>query len=241
MTLSTLDESQRKAAKVVGVAYLLTMATAVFAFYVRGQLVVYDNAAETARNISNHERLFRLAIASDLITLAGVVALITALYIVLKPVNRNLALFAAFLRAVGVSIGVTALLNDFDVLRFLSGAEYLRVFEVDRLQALARFQMGAHGAGSLVDFVFLGLGSTVFGVVWLKSGYIPKALAALGVLGSLMLAAGSFADIIFPNLPKILSVGLMSPLGVFEVTIGFWLLFKGLRPSEMVEPDKSGS
>src|SRR5574341_225400 len=239
MTISTIDESQLKAAKVVGFTYLFTMATAVFAFYVRAQLIVYDNAADTARNIIAHERLFRLSIASDLITIAGVVALITALYVVLRPVNRNLALFAAFLRAVGISTGVTTLLNDFDVLRVLSGADYLRVFEADRLQALARLSIGQHGAGTNVDFVFLGLGSTVFGYLWFKSYYIPRTLAALGVFGSLLLATGSFASIIFPSLAKTLSLGYMAPLGVFEITMGFWLLLKGLRPSGMAEPDKA--
>jgi hypothetical protein len=227
----SIDESQHKAARVVGLAYLLTMATSVFAFYVRSQLVVYNDAAETARNISSHERLFRLAIVGDVITIAGVVALITALYVVLAPVNRNLALFAAFSRMLGAAIGVTALLNDFDVLRALSGAEYLHVFEADRLQVLARMAIGAHGAGSIVDFVFLGLGSTVFAYLWLRSSFIPRALAALGVFSSLLLAMGSLANIVFPDLPDSVTMITMAPLGVFEVTMGFWLALKRLRPA----------
>lgn len=239
MTIGTIDDSQRKAARVVGFTYLLTMATAVFAFYVRGQLIVNDNVADTARNISAHETLFRLSIASDLITIAGVIALVSALYVVLSPVNHNLALFAAFLRAIGISTGVTALLNDFNVLRILSGADYLQVFEADRLQVLARLSIGAHGAGTTVDFVFLGLGSTVFCYLWFKSNYIPRTLAGLGVFGSFLLAAGTFAIIIFPRLGAILSLIYMMPLGVFEVTMGFWLLLKGLRQSGMAEPSQA--
>lgn len=77
--------------------------------------------------------------------------------------------------------------------------------------------------------MFLGLGSTVFCYLWFKSKYIPRALAALGVFGGLMMAAGSFAIIIFPKLAKIVGLAYMMPLGVFEVTIGFWLLIRGLR------------
>lgn len=232
---STIDQSQRKAAKVVGFTYLFTMATSIFAFYLRGQLIVSDNATDTALNITAHEQLYRLSIAIDMFTVVGIVALITALYVVLSPLNRNLALYAAFLRAIGVSIYVIALLNDLDVLRILSGADYLRVFETDQLQSLARLSIGQHGAMTNVDFMLLGLGSTVFCYLWLKSKYIPRALAALGVFGSFLLATGSFAFIIFPSLEKI-SMFYMAPLGVFEVTMGFWLMLKGLRPSGIAEP-----
>ena len=64
MTIATIDESQRKAAKVVGFAYLFALPPAIFAeFYVRAQLIAFDNAAQTARNIMAHERLFRLGTA----------------------------------------------------------------------------------------------------------------------------------------------------------------------------------
>jgi hypothetical protein len=227
-----IDQSQRKAARVVGFAYLSAMVVAVFAeFYVRGHLVVANNAVETARNIMAHERLFRVGIASNLSVSAIDLALIAALYVVLKPVNQNLALFAVFLRLVETSVSAAMTLSDFDVLRLLSGADYLRVFETDRLQALARLSLSAHGAGNTVVFVFLGLGSTVFSYLWFKANYIPRALAALGVFGSLLLAAGPFTFIIYPSLTGIFSPWYMAPIGVFEVTMGFWLLFKGL-PSD---------
>lgn len=233
MTISGIDDSQRAAAKVVGFVYLFAMAVSMFAeIYARGRLIVSGDVAETARNIMAHERLFRLSTACHVITFAADVALITALYVILRPVNRNLALFAAFSRMIETAVGVTAVLNDFDVLRILGGAEYLRAFEADRLQALARLSLSAHGTGLNVCFVFLGLGSTVFGYLWFKSNYIPKALAALGVFASFLLAAGSFTIIIFPGLLRILSPAYMVPMFFFEVITGFWLLFKGLQRTE---------
>lgn len=241
MTISSIDESQRRAARIVGFTYLFALVPAIFAeFYVPAQLIVYNNAAETARNIVAHERLFRLGIASNLIVFAVDVVLITALYVVLKPVNRNLALLAAFWRLIETAILVLITLNDFDVLRILSGADYLRVFEADRLQALARLSIGAHGAGYNVGLVFCGLGSTVFCYLWFKSDYIPRALAALGVFSSVLLATCTFAFIIFPDLAKIVTVGYYGgPIFIFELTMGFWLLLKGIRPSGVAEPDKA--
>src|SRR2546427_2483418 len=144
MTTCTVAESQRKAAKVAGFTYLFTLPFVVFAnFAIHDRLIVAGNAAETARNIMAHERLFRISIACDLIYCAGLVVLLTALYVILKPVSRGLAVLAAFSRLVYALMWVLMTLNLFDVLRLLSGADYLRVFEADRLQALARLDLSA--------------------------------------------------------------------------------------------------
>ena len=91
MTISPIDDSQRTAARVAALAYLITFATVVHVnFGILGRLIVENRAAETARNILAHERLFRIGIVGDLIYCAGVVVLLTALYVILKPVNRAL-------------------------------------------------------------------------------------------------------------------------------------------------------
>jgi hypothetical protein len=72
-----------------GFAYLITFATVVYVnFGIHDRLIVENNAAETAPNILAHERLFRIGIAGDLIYCAGVVVLLTALYIILKPSDQ---------------------------------------------------------------------------------------------------------------------------------------------------------
>ncbi|MGD0507708.1 MAG: DUF4386 domain-containing protein, partial [Terriglobales bacterium] len=127
MPVYTIAESQRKAARVAGFAYLFTLAPVVFAqFCIQDRLIVGGHVAETARNIMAHETLFRIAIACDLIFCAGVVVLLAALYVILKPVNRSLALLAAFWRMAYVLTWVLMTLNLFDALRLSRGAEYLR-------------------------------------------------------------------------------------------------------------------
>jgi uncharacterized protein DUF4386 len=231
MTIDIIDETQRKAARVVGAAYLCALVPAVFAeFYVRGQLVVSGNAAQTALNIVAHERLFRLGIASNLAVFAIDVALIAALYVVLKPVNSSLALLAVGWGLIETAILVVVTLSDFDVLRILSGAEYLKVFDIDRLRALATLSNGAHGDTYNVGLVFAGLRSTTFCYLWFKSGFIPRALAGWGMVASFLMGACAFSFIIFPELPKLIPVEIYGgPIFVFELTMGFWLLFNGLR------------
>lgn len=230
MPISTIDDSQRTAARVAGIAYLLTNATAMFAsFYVGSKLIVDGNLAKTAANIASSERLFRLGIASDLFTFAAVIPLIVALYVILRPVNRNLALLALSWGLVETSIFVVATLNNLDVLRLLSGAAYLRAFEADRLQVLMRLSIGSHGAAYNVGLIFFGLRSTVSSYLFLRSTYIPKLLAALGVLSSLLVTSCCFAFIVFPNLEDILEPGIFMPILIFELATGCWLLVLGFR------------
>jgi hypothetical protein len=232
MTISPIDEPDREAARVVGFAYLFALPPAIFAeFYVRAQLIAFDNVAQTARNIMAHERLFRLGIASNLAVFAVDVVLIIALYVVLKPSNRNLALLAAGWGLVETAILVVATLSDFEVLRILSGAGYLRAFEASQLQALARLAVSAHDATYRVGLVFAGLRSTAFCFLWFKSRLIPRALAGWGMLASLLMGASALLLIIFPELAKVVSIVIYgAPIFFFELTMGFWLLLRGLRP-----------
>ena len=236
MNISAVEESQRQAARVVGLTYLLVLAPAMFAEFVPAHLVVANNVAETARNIVAHERLFRVGIASNLAAFAADGILITALYVVLRSVNRGLALLAVFWGLIETTILVTVTLNDFDVLRVLSGADYLRAFEADRLQTLARLSIGAHGTGYQVGLMFAGLRSTVFAYLWLRSGYIPRALAVWGVFSSVVLAVCTFAFVVFPELRPLVTVGLYGgPIFLFESAMGCWLLLRGLRPYQATE------
>lgn len=239
MTIGTLDESQRKAATVVGFAYLFALPPAIFAeFYVRTQLIAFDNAAQTALNIMAHERLFRLGTASNLTVFAVDVVLIIALYTVLKPVNRSLALLATGWGLIETAILVVVTLSDFDVLRILSGADYLHAFEANQLQAMARLSLSAHTDAYNIGLVLAGLRSTVFCYLWFKSRFIPRALAAWGMFASVLMGASAFSFIIFPELAKVVAVEIYgAPIFFFELTMGFWLLLRGL-PSSGAAPDR---
>src|ERR1700683_3266403 len=101
MIINTIDESQRKTARVAGFAFLFAMAIVVLANYgINFRLIVPDNAAETARNLMAHETLFRINIACNLIYVVSIVVLLAALYVILQRANRNLALVAAFCRLI---------------------------------------------------------------------------------------------------------------------------------------------
>jgi len=232
MAIYAIDESQHKAARVAGLIYLLTMATANFAeFYVRRHVLVHGDALQTARNIAASAPLFRLGLASDLLTLACDIVLVAALYVVLKPINRNLALLAVFWRMVECSVVAVTLATDFAALLILSGADSLRTLDAEQLPALARLLISMDAGGNRVAALFFGLGSTLFCYLWLKSRYIPRALAALGIFASLVPMFIPLATIVLSSLADVplrrARTGV--PIVIFEVILGFWLLVKGIR------------
>jgi len=235
MTLRAIEPEQHTAAKVAGFLYLFTMVIQLLAdFYLRAPLIVHGDGVQTAKNIVASERLFRLSIVSGLMTVAGEMILLVALYIVLKPINRNVALVAAFWRLAKCVIFAVIALGDFVALRLLSGAGYLRAFETKQVQALAGLFISARHDGGFIGGVFLGLGSTVFAYLWLRSRYIPRGLAAWGIFSSLVLAIGILGMMVFPGLASVVGPAYWAPIFMFEVTLGLWLLVKGIQPS-MIE------
>ncbi|MFC1481754.1 DUF4386 domain-containing protein [Candidatus Neomarinimicrobiota bacterium] len=238
MQVSTPNQSQRKAAKVAGFAFLFAMAIVVLANYgVTFRLIVPD-AAETARNIIANQTLFRLNIVGNLIYLVTVIAMFTSLYVILKPVNRNLALVAAFCRLVYALMWGIIALNIFGALSLLDNATYLSAFETDQLQALARLQLKSSMDAYYVGLPFWTLASTVCSYLWFKSGYVPRALAIFGMIASAWGVFCAFAYLISPNFQNTVHPGWFDmPLVIFEMALGVWLLFKGLRPAGLAQPN----
>lgn len=241
MPIRTTDESQRNAARVAGFTFLFAMAIVVLANYgISFRLSVPGNAAETARNIIANEGLFRINIACNLLYGATIGVLLSALYLILKPVDRNLALVAAFCRlVVALMWGVTAL-NMLGALRLLGGGTYLSVFEADRLQALARLHLDAGYDAYYIGLPFWTLASTVCSYLWFKSGYVPRALAAFGMIASAWCVFCAFTFLISPNFQNTVHpMWFDMPMVIFEMALGLWLLFKGLSPSGTTELDRA--
>jgi hypothetical protein len=233
---STIGNSQRTAAKVAGFSLLFSMAIVVFANYVLlNPLIIPRNAAETARNIMAHETQFRVAVICFLAYSASVVVLLSALYVILKPVNQGLALVGALFRLVFALMWLLSTLNMLGALRLLGSTSYLQVFEPDRLQVLARLSVTATFDDYYVGLPFFGLAATICAWLWLKSNYIPKGLALFGVVSSAWCVICAFVFLIFPGFAKPVDpYWFDSPMAIFEMALAFWLLFKGLKAVDQV-------
>src|SRR5438105_7224954 len=231
------NNSQRTAAKVAGVAGLLAFVLVVFGNYVLlGPLIVPRNAADTARNILAHETQFRAALTCFIAYNIGAVVLATALYVILAPVNRGLALAGALFRVVFAMLWLIAPLNSLAALRLLGDSPYLKVFQADGLQAPARLQIAGSFDDYYVGLPFFGLAATVCAWLWLKSKYIPRGLSIFGVIGSAWCVFCAIVYLIFPDFNKIVNDYIFdSPMALFELIVSIWLLVKGLKSVESTE------
>jgi hypothetical protein len=242
MTNLAVDNSQRTAAKVAGWSGLLTFAIVVFGnFVLLSPLTVPGDAAATAQNIVAHQTQFRITVVCFLAYSLGVVVLLSALYIILKPVNPGLALVGALSRLVFALLWLLSTLNMLSALRILGSATYLQAFEPDRLQAMARLSLAANFDDYYVGLPFFGLAATIYAWLWLKSKYIPRGLALFGIISSAWCVICAFVYLIFPHFNKIVNDWLFDfPMALFELGLSFWLLFKGLKePAELQNTQES--
>ena len=130
--------SIKKTARMAGFLYLIYIVIHISAnVFGRSKLIVFGDAAATAKNIMASEGQFRIGFMSDLLSAVFFLLTAWALYVLLKPVNKNLALLFLLLNLGGVAIQCVSDLNLFASLLLLSGADYLKVFQADQLQALA--------------------------------------------------------------------------------------------------------
>jgi hypothetical protein len=233
MINSIADLSPRKTARIAGFGYLVIIITGIFAeFFVRSKMVVPGDAAATANHIVASEELFRTSIASDLIMLLSDVIVAWALYVLLKPVNKSLALLATFFRLVHAAIYGINLLNLFFVLQFLSGNQYLSVFETGQLQALVLVFLNAHQYGYDIGLVFFGFHCLVLGYLVFRSGFLPSILGILLVIAAIGYLINSFARFLITNYEvyeTIFTLVVFIPAFIAELSFTLWLLLKGVK------------
>ena len=232
MTISMPDESQQKAARIAGLAYVLTFVIVVFAnFAIFMRLNVPGDAAATARSLLAHEGQFRIYMALDLVSCIVSVVLLAALYVLLAPVNRGLAVAAAFFRLVFVLMWTLATAAQYFALRIFQGTHYLSVFQTSQLEALGKLFLGCSFETYYVGLPFWAVASTVCSYVWLRSRQIPGWLAWWGVISSAWCVLTALAFIAIPNFDTWVNPWVFdSAMALFEIAVGAWLMVRGVGP-----------
>jgi hypothetical protein len=218
---------------VAGVVYLVIIASGLFAeIGVRAPLTVPSNAAATASNIVGNPSLLRLGIMADLSTYLLAVPLTLILYVLLRPVNKDLALLTVLLNLVQDAIGGVNSLNTYRPLQLLSGADYLNVFSQEQLGAMALLSMNAHSVGFAVALLFFGASCVVLGYLIFKSAFFPRVIGALVAVAGVCYVVNSLAFILSPAVSSMLFPAILIPAFVGEVVFALWLAVKGVSVPE---------
>lgn len=222
-------KSIKKTAKIAGLLYLLIAVCGGFAFFAGYEnLIVVGDATATAQNVLAYETIFRIGTIGDSFTILLEIILTVLLYKIFKPVNKTLSLIAAYARLAMTAMIGTNLLNKFLVMMLLSGADYLKVFEPDQLDALVLLFLNAYDFGSLIWGIFFGLHLLVIGYLIFKSNFFPKALGVLFIFAGLGYLIHSLGIFILPQYEALYHLVIMATIPA-ELAFAFWLLIKGVN------------
>jgi hypothetical protein len=220
--------SIKKTARMAGFFYFMYFVTTIISDLCRDSFIVLGDAAATANNIMASQWLFRLSFVGDLISAVFFLLAAWALYVLLKSVNKDLALLFLLLNLGGVAVYSINLLNQFAALLLLSGADYLKVFQADQLQALAMFFLTLHHNGYWIAQIFFGAWLFPLGYLVFKSGFLPRILGIVMMIHCVGWLLTFLQFFLFPGFDVI--TYLTYPLGfISEFGLTLWLLIMGAK------------
>jgi len=194
--------------------------------YIPRTLIVPGNVTATANNILGHEMLFRAGIVSGLLSSVAFIFLVMALYRLLSGVSKTHAALMVILVVVSVAIGFLNEVNNIAALNLFRGGDFLAVFDKPQRDALGMLFLGLHRQGLVVNQIFWGLWLFPFGVLVMRSGFLPRILGLLLIVNCFAYVAASLMSLLWPSYATVVSRAMLPAL-LGELWIMLWLLIKG--------------
>ncbi len=230
MEAHQVEASPRLLTGIGGVLYLLIIVGGLFGeAFVRNGLIVAGDATATAANIRSMESLWRFGIALEFFMLTCTVVLALILFILLRPVNRDLALLAIFFNLVTVAVEAVNEQQLVAALLPLGNAGYLSVFAPEQLDVMASLSVTAYSYGFGVSLIFFGCECLVLGYLIFRSGYLPKTVGVLMQIAGLCYLTNSFALLLAPTFANQIFPTILIPAFVGEASLCLWLIVKGVN------------
>lgn len=233
MAENSKNLGRQKAAKIAGMIFALIIITNIISMiFDPSSIHVEGDDIVTLQNIKENIHLYRIDAAYELIMYVSVVVLSYALYVVLKPVDENFALFALLARLVEAILGCLSVLVTLLLLLLVDGDKAQQIFGAEQLSGIVSLLLSAKWILVPIIWVFLALGSITFCVLFYRSRYIPRFISVFGIISYASAVVGAFLFIL-ASFPMWMLLGMGAML--FELTIGLWLLIRGVKL-----PDTSG-
>ncbi|MBF6056754.1 MULTISPECIES: DUF4386 domain-containing protein [Thiomicrorhabdus] len=219
-------------ARLAGLLYLVIIFFGISGeLFIRSNLIVFGDADATVAKILTSDSLFRLGFVADSIMLLCDVALAVLLFVLLKPVDRTLALIAMVFRLMQASILGMNLLNYFAAVLILNGSVYVSAMDSAQLNAIALMFLDFHRYGYDLGLIFFAVSNFILGYLIVKASYFPSLLGYGLVAAGMVYLCGSTARFVFPDSIAFIEPFYAIPL-LAELAFCLWLLIKGIKFTE---------
>jgi len=229
MSAKIIDLPQKKVARIAGLLYLIFIAVSFFADYFA--VFASGESATIFDKIIADDWLFSVGLIGNMLSALFFLLAAWALYVLLKPVNKSLALLFLLLNLVGVAIQSLSVLNLFTSMQLLGGDVFLNVFQTDQLEAQAMFFIDMYRNGFMIAQIFYGAWLLPLGYLVYKSGFLPKSIGILLMIDCFAILIWFFQFFLLPDYEVIsytcLAIGVLA-----EFSLTLWLLIKGIKIPE---------
>ncbi|HEY0782993.1 MAG TPA: DUF4386 domain-containing protein [Thermoanaerobaculia bacterium] len=216
-------------ARLGGVLYLAIIAIGAWGeMGLRDKVFVSGDATATAQNLKAMESLWRLGLGAEFVLLLLAVSTTWILWLLLRPVNRDLAWLSIFFNLVSIALEAGAVLRLAEALFPLGDTAYWNAFLPAQRHILAVLPFRAHTLGFAASLIFFGGYCLVVGRLVYQSGFLPKALGVLMALAGVCYLVNSFALFLSPKLAGVLFPAILVPSFLGELSLALWLAVKGV-------------
>ena len=235
MTSQTAKSAQVYA-RIAGALYLFIIIAGLYdEVFVRGNLIVAADAAATVQRITASESLFRIGIVGDLLMHVCDVPATLILYVLLRPVSKELSCLAAVVSMLQTAILSANKLNLVAVVLLLRRTDSAMAFDPHQAQMLASLALALHEYGFAIGLIFFGVSCLCLGYLICKSGYFPRSLGVLQIVAGSCYLVNSFALLLSPAIADKMFPAILLPAFIGELATAVWLLAKGVNASKWDE------
>ena len=231
-----MKNSINKTARLAGILYLVLIFVGIFAvLFVRDKLIVSGDVTATANNIRNSQQLWRTGISADLLMHVLDLPIMLVVYMLLKPVNKNLALLALLFNLIQTSVLVANKLNLVAALLPLESMDYLKTMDPHQQDLQVYLSLKLHDIGFGVGLIFFGFTCIVNGYLIFKSNFLPKTIGVLMQVAGVCYLVNNFSLILAPKFANMLFPLGMIPCLIAELSFCLWLILKGVNVARWEE------
>lgn len=221
---------RKRTARIAGLWYLaVALVGPIGIMWIPSQIFSAGDPAAIVANIADHEMLLRLGIVSSLICQICFLFLALSLRRLFEGVHDTYAKSMMSLVIAGAPIAIVNELFNIVVLALATNPFYASAIPDDQRIALVLLFLEVHQTGIAIAGVFWGLWLFPFGMLVIRSGFIPKPLGWFLLAGGLSYLVDSSLALLAPQHRIAVSMFLMLPLALGEFSMIFWLLIKGVR------------